>query len=270
MGYMYGIDISKWQGKKGMQATLYPQNCEFVICKATEGTNIVDPSLKANMNIAYANGKLLGVYHYARPDINMPNDEAKHFYNTIKDYVGKCIICLDWECHFANSYPQTWAIQFLSAIYNLTGVKPFIYTSSSALSKIPLICETFPLWVADYTGVAGEFSYPVDKFMLHQYTNKPLDCDVFNGNKTDWLYYCMTDDEKQFGDVDIVGGSTAEQKNDYTINLLWSHINKLYGVVSQMDTDIEDAGSLNELVEALHRGMQEIKTNLKEVMKNGE
>ena len=53
-------------------------------------------------------GKLLGVYHFARPDLgNSPEAEAEFFVNNIKGYLNEAIIALDWES--ANKWDTGWA-----------------------------------------------------------------------------------------------------------------------------------------------------------------
>ena len=56
-----GIDISSWQS--GINLAVVP--CDFVVIKATEGTNYVNPDYERAYNQAKASGKCLGVYHYA-------------------------------------------------------------------------------------------------------------------------------------------------------------------------------------------------------------
>ena len=70
-----GLDISKWQSVgTGDQAQ------DFVIIKATEGRGYVDSSCDAHYQRAKSQGKLLGVYHFARPDLgNSAQCEADWF-----------------------------------------------------------------------------------------------------------------------------------------------------------------------------------------------
>lgn len=197
---LYGCDISKWQGISGMNTAMYPENCEFVIVKATEGVTIHDPAFTHNMQNAMYHNKLVGCYHYARPDLNSPEKEAEFFYNAVREYIGKAILVLDWEMNIAASYPQTWAISFLNWIWNNTGVKPFIYTSAAGLDYIPVVLDVFPLWVAEYTGVPFLFKYTggkikaSEKAIIHQYTSKPLDLDAFKGTREEWEKYASQDD----------------------------------------------------------------------------
>ena len=86
---MNGIDISRYQ--KGIDLSKVP--CEFVIVKATQGTSYVSPEFKKQIKQAASLGKFLGVYHYAGGGGAIP--EAKHFLETVQDYIGKAILFLD-------------------------------------------------------------------------------------------------------------------------------------------------------------------------------
>ena len=54
-----GIDISSWQS--GINLTVV--QCDFVVIKATEGTNYVNPDYDRAYRQAKAAGKCLGIYH---------------------------------------------------------------------------------------------------------------------------------------------------------------------------------------------------------------
>ena len=78
---MHGTDQSYWQPNQITEG-------DFIICKATEGTGYVDPTCDAKYQLNKNAGKLLGVYHYARPDLGTtPEDEAKFFVENCKGYM---------------------------------------------------------------------------------------------------------------------------------------------------------------------------------------
>lgn len=140
---MNGIDISRWQN-----INLENVPCDFVIVKATQGTSYVSPSFKKQIEQADKLGKLLGVYHYAGGGGAIP--EATHFLTTVKDYIGKAILVLDWEGeqnpNFAN--PE-YAKAFLAYVKQFTGIVPFIYMSKSVCRQYSWNPE-YPLWCAQY------------------------------------------------------------------------------------------------------------------------
>lgn len=141
---MNGIDISRWQ----QNINLASVPCDFVIVKATQGTSYVSPAFKKQIEDADRLGKLLGVYHYAGGGGAIP--EATHFLNTVKDYIGKAILVLDWEGeqnpNFAN--PE-YAMAFLAYVKQFTDVVPFIYMSKSVCRQYSWRSD-YPLWCAQY------------------------------------------------------------------------------------------------------------------------
>ena len=193
-----GADISKHNGE-------IVTDGDFVIVKATEGVGYVDPRFEENIQNAISNGQLAGVYHYARPDTgNMPTVEAEHFVETIKPYLGKIMIVLDWEQ--PGTVDQTdWAASWLWEVYSMTGVKPVIYMSSSVAADPHYdwsgddysVAKNFPLWVADYTTDDGGnhvISYDVSKHgwetIMWQYTGDGVDRSWSKLTAEDWESAC--------------------------------------------------------------------------------
>lgn len=141
-----GIDISKWQSV-GTGDGAY----DFVICKATEGNGYTDPSCDKHYQRAKAQEKLLGVYHFARPDLgNTAEAEAEWFVSQIKGYIGEAILVLDWE---VQTWRVDWAKAFLDKVYALTGIKPLIYMSASVVNGndwSAVVKGDYGLWIAGY------------------------------------------------------------------------------------------------------------------------
>lgn len=119
---MKGIDISQWQ-PVGIDLS----GQDFVIVKATEGVGFTDPNCDGHYQNAKAQGKLLGVYHFARPDGNAAEAEAEWFVSQIQGYIGEAILVLDFE---VNTWDVAWAKRWLDKVHELTGVKPLIYISA--------------------------------------------------------------------------------------------------------------------------------------------
>lgn len=141
-----GLDISKWQ-PVGMSF----DGQDFIIVKATEGNGYTDPSCDAHYQRAKAAGKLLGVYHFARPDLgNTGEAEAQWFVSQIKGYIGEAVLVLDWE---VQTWKTDWAKAFLDKVYALTKVKPMIYMSASVVNGnnwSAVIKGDYGLWIAGY------------------------------------------------------------------------------------------------------------------------
>ena len=141
---MNGIDISRYQ--KGIDLSVVP--CEFVIIKATQGTSYVSPEFKKQIRQADSLGKFLGVYHYAGGGGAIP--EAKHFLDTVKDYIGKAILFLDWEWdQNPNMNNPEYAKAFLAYVKQNTGITPGIYMSKSVCRMFSWD-SSYPLWAAQY------------------------------------------------------------------------------------------------------------------------
>lgn len=177
-----GVDVSGYQSHN-FDFSPY----DFGIVKATEGTNFTSGGFPSQAQKCLTQGKLLGLYHYARPDYgNTASAEAVYFVNTVRSYVGKAIFALDWEGD-ALSYPVSWAQAWLKAVFDETGVRPFVYTSQSVANNTAwsTIAKDYPLWVAQW-GVSqpGKTAWPA--WTLWQYQGDPLDLDRFNGDKWDW------------------------------------------------------------------------------------
>lgn len=202
---MNGIDISRYQ--KGINLAAVPS--DFVIVKASQGSSSsVYPTFKEQITEADRLGKCLGVYHYASQGGAIP--EAEKFLKTVKDYIGKAILCLDWEGqdnpNFKN--PQ-YAIAWLKYVEQKTGIKPFIYMSKSVARQYASIWDaSFPYWCAQYanyqyTGYkenpwTDEFGYgPWKDCVIFQYSSRgrlpgysaDLDLDKAYITREQWKQY---------------------------------------------------------------------------------
>ena len=116
-----GCDISKWQGADGVFKVMEfcPKNSDFIIIKASEGKTYTDPCLQANVDNCRINGILIGLYHFARPENNEPEDEALSFYKTCLSTglkIGDFLPCLDYEAE-AHRYGSEWALRFIDKLY---------------------------------------------------------------------------------------------------------------------------------------------------------
>ena len=122
-----GIDISRYQAGINIQSL----DIDFVIVKATEGVGYSDPNYVEYLTQAINSNKKIGLYHYARPDLNnTAEDEATWFVSKAKNYIKKAILVLDWEVE-STINNTTWAYNFLKTVYEKTGVRPIIYMSAS-------------------------------------------------------------------------------------------------------------------------------------------
>lgn len=201
-----GIDISSWQAGLNIGAI----DADFVICKATEGVGYVDAQCDVFYQQAKSLGKLLGVYHFARPDLNDPISEADFFVNNIQGYIGEAILVLDWEVNPKNNI--NWAKQWLDRVQNLTGVKPLIYMSTSVVNSYDwssVVAGDYGLWVAQYRDYNPDYNYDYTNrgpypdvkwwngYAMWQWTSSGrlngyggnLDCNEWYGDANAWRAY---------------------------------------------------------------------------------
>lgn len=201
---MDGIDISNHQ--RGINVDQVA-GLEFVMIKASEGRTYRNPDMSRTYRDARADGLKTGLYHYASGGNAVA--EAEHFVNTVGDRVGENILVLDYEGTAVNN-GVGWAMDFMDAVYNMTGVKPVIYMSRSVISRYdwtPAVNAGYKLWVAayyrGYTPIYGFVNDPpiygslgeyANDTVMYQYTSTGrlsgwggnLDLDVFYGNESDW------------------------------------------------------------------------------------
>lgn len=140
-----GYDISSFQGD--INNALVPN--DFVIIKATEGVGYTDANCDANFQQAIAAGKLVGVYHFARPDGNDPASEARWFVSQVQGYIGKAVLILDLE---VNPINEQWALTWLDTVHQLTGVRAWLYMSQSKFNTgdWSAVWPNYAAWVACY------------------------------------------------------------------------------------------------------------------------
>lgn len=146
---MDGIDISNWQS--GINISALPSSCRFVIVKATQGSNFVSNSYRSQVSQTLSSGRLLGVYHYV--DGSGASAEASNFVSNTKNLIGKSIFAIDWESGSNSKWGNvSYLRSVVSEVIRLTGKVPFIYTSSSSLSSVKGVADSFgcPLWIAQY------------------------------------------------------------------------------------------------------------------------
>lgn len=147
---MYGMDISAYQKGINLNSDKY----EFCIIKATEGTKMVSTTFFTFAEQLLNLDKLIGCYHFARPDI-MPTklrmcDEADFFIEQVKkaNLLGRAILVLDWETEPMDR--DDLITDFVIRVESQTGVTPWIYGSKSKLNKWKdyWAVKHCPIWMA--------------------------------------------------------------------------------------------------------------------------
>lgn len=146
---MKGIDISHWQ--QGINLTSV--TCDFVIIKATQGSKYVDPCFQKFCAQAMSLGKKIGLYHYYGS--GEPEAQAEHFLQTVRSYIGKAVLVLDWEVDQNPDFKKGPALpkRFLDYVLAKTGVHPLIYMSKSVCREYnwtEVVKGNYGLWMAQY------------------------------------------------------------------------------------------------------------------------
>lgn len=201
---LYGYDVSVYQSVGTGDSAK-----NFLIIKATEGTGYVDKSCDKHYQRAKKQGKLLGFYHFARPDLNKGTDgakrEANYFYKNCKNYFKEAIPVLDWE-QPGTTGQVSWAKAWLDEIYRLSGVRPLIYMSASVVNgnNWSSISGYYGLWIAGYpnkynvknppTPTVKDMPYKIGSWKfwaIWQYSSSAgtLDRDIANMDATGWKKY---------------------------------------------------------------------------------
>ena len=145
-----GIDISHHQGDANIDVSKFDK-VDFVIIKASQGDSYADPKMTSIYDNAIKAKKLIGFYHFADGK-SSGEKEAKWFLKTIKKYIGKGVLVLDWEAD-ALKKGVSYAKEFSDTVYNETGIKPIIYMSTSTVKdyKWDSYAKKYPyLWGANY------------------------------------------------------------------------------------------------------------------------
>ena len=230
-----GCDISHWQSNFDAFNSV-----DFAIIKATEGVGYKDPAFDTLYQRAKNSGKLLGVYHFARPDLNNSAvAEADWFVKVIRPYVREAILVLDWESGYLGNV--AWAKAFLDRVKEQTGIKALLYASRSPINSFDwssVANADYGLWVADYGANTGsECNRPVVKwwpfYILWQYTsngrvagyNGNVDLNNFYGDAETWRKYATSESNPKPAPAPVPepAKKTNEQLADEVLEGKWGN-----------------------------------------------
>lgn len=183
-----GCDVSSHQFNT-YRGIISKDGNKFCIVKATEGITYKNPYMQEQADYTVKMGRMLGFYHYARPERNNAKDEAKAFAAAVKPYIGKALFALDYEGR-AHDFGQDWAVTFVKEFQRITGVLPLFYTSESYLHLYKKVAATgCGLWVAKYSK-NGVNPAPWAFAAIRQTNSAPYDSDTFYGSRKAWAAYC--------------------------------------------------------------------------------
>jgi lysozyme len=172
-----GIDVSQYQGDPDWRA-VRGAGFAFTYIKATEGIGWVSPALDSQLAGARGAGLVTGLYHYARPDTNSPQQDAADFAGQLArlgaSAPGNLPPCLDFETDAAD--PAAWIKGFIDAIRGHTGRNEVMVYASANWFANKLRPEAWLdpgvlLWVAHYGRPPGQPGYLTDRVVMHQHAS---------------------------------------------------------------------------------------------------
>lgn len=166
-----GYDVASYQS-----STFSLSGISFVIVKATESTNYVNPKMVAQVAHARAAGLHVGYYHFVRS--GDMKKQVDYFLSKATEVAGDSL-WLDWEDDKVTSAQKD---AFLKELKRQRPThKVGLYCSQNFwLTRDKSSFVEDGLWLANYTGVPGKTGIQAD-WLIHQYNNH----DTSNGAKID-------------------------------------------------------------------------------------
>lgn len=194
-----GVDVSHYQGHIDWNK-LAEQNVSFAFIKATEGSGMIDESVKYNLKAADDTDIKISAYHFFSFD-SSGETQAENFISTVEkesidmppvidiEYYG------DKACNKPDSADmEKILIPLLSALENYYGVKPIIYTTTPVYFRyLHGKFSDYPLWIRNVNFepafIDWKFWQYSDKGELYGFRGdeKYIDLNVYNGSEKDFL-----------------------------------------------------------------------------------
>ena len=196
---LYGADVSSYQGKFDIG------DLDFVIAKATEGTNYVNPYCDYVLQQAIKKQKPWGFYHYFT-GVGYKKEVDYHLQNTWKGYGRKGLPCFDWESNSNAAFgDSSYLKNAADYFHDKTGVWPVIYCTAETARSLSStgIFKTCALWCAGYPYNNGGWNLPPFIYQLPKCTMILWQFDAANGLDKDvsyidaktWAKYCNPSSE---------------------------------------------------------------------------
>lgn len=182
-----GIDISNYDGYVDFNS-VKQSGIKAVYMKASESNYFIDQYAAENSVNAKKAGLKVGYYHFLT-GTSAPEEQARLFYNCIKDKPNDLKPCVDVEV--SPSTASEYTIRFINEFKKLSNMDVVIYTYSNFISNFDSSLSQYSLWEANYNDTP--FSLPSNGIWTnragHQYSSKgtvpgvnaqEVDLDVFN------------------------------------------------------------------------------------------
>lgn len=190
-----GVDVSSHQGNVDWGAQR-ANGKKFAYVKATESDSYTNPYFAQQYNGSYSAGMIRGAYHFAIPSSSGGTTQAEYFLRHGGGWSsdGKTLpgaLDMEWNPYGATCYGKSqsqmrsWINSFLNRYKYRTGRYPAIYTNTTWWNECVGHDSSFarksPLWIARYGSTAGNLPTGWDFHTFWQYTDQPIDQNVFNG-----------------------------------------------------------------------------------------
>ena len=225
-----GVDISHWNTIIDW-GTIYNSGRRFVLIKATEGYG-GDASLHLNFlndNAPLANevGLLVGVWHYARPDLNSTNNEARKeadwFVDNANNYLTADYLIPALDIETTNgSFPSlaSWVNAWMEEVKlkaNLTSY-PILYCSQSYANGLynadPTHMIEYPLWIVDLSNNESPDTCGWSQWSFRQYAG---DINAIANTAGRYLGRCPGFADDTGIDLDIYNGDINSLRSNFLI-----------------------------------------------------
>ena len=157
-----GIDISRYQGNPDFRR-VKAAGIHYVMLKATEGVNYIDPCFKANAAAATAAGMPIGVYHFLRA--GSVADQVRDCLATIKPYKITWPVAVDVEhaelLALGREKLTDMVLDFCARI-KAAGYQPMVYSNynwmyvAKYLDIARIKAAGIPIWMAWYNSATPD------------------------------------------------------------------------------------------------------------------
>jgi len=155
-GDVDGLDVSHWQGTINWNQVANA-GYVFTFAKGTEGVGWTDVKFFNNMDAGNDAGVMMGVYHFARPDLgNSGAAEANYFLSVAGEYLNsgylRPVLDLEVGTNLGKAALSAWVVEWMETVKNRTGISPLLYTNPNYVNYYLNASVTeYDLWIAHWT-----------------------------------------------------------------------------------------------------------------------
>jgi len=155
-GDVDGLDVSHWQGTINWNQVANA-GYVFTFAKGTEGVGWTDVKFFENMDAGNDAGVMMGVYHFARPNLgNSGAAEANYFLSVAGEYLNsgylRPVLDLEVGTNLGKTALSAWVVEWMETVKNRTGISPLLYTNPNYVNYyLNESVREYDLWVAHWT-----------------------------------------------------------------------------------------------------------------------